>query len=127
MPKQGEYEMFECLIYYDFVNTTPSRNFGSNARGGVLEYCRSLPRNITGPYLSLIFLFTYIVSSPLSLVIYGSEPRVGSTQLIHRTGCCILREEHHPQELDRQVRGAKYRRPQHRRCSPDSFYQRELL
>src|SRR5213595_3488321 len=58
---------------FDFKNTTPSWNFGSNARGGVLEYVDHCFGTLWVPYLSLIFLLRYIVSSPLFLVIYGSE------------------------------------------------------
>ena len=64
---------------FDFENTTPSRNFGSNARGGVLEYVDHCFGTLRVPYLSLIFLLRYIVSSPLFLVIYGSELKVSST------------------------------------------------
>src|SRR5436190_14159522 len=64
---------------FDFENTTPSRNFGSNARGGVLEYVDHCFGTLRVPYLSLIFLLRYIVSSPLFLVIYGSELKVITT------------------------------------------------
>ena len=65
---------------FDFENTTPSRNFGSNARGGVLEYVDHCFGTLWVPYLSLIFLLRYIVSSPLFLVIYGSELKVRTTE-----------------------------------------------
>ena len=64
---------------FDFENTTPSRNFGSNARGGVMEYVDHCFGTLRVPYFSLIFLLRYIVSSPLFLVIYGSELKVSST------------------------------------------------
>src|SRR6266516_4208820 len=61
---------------FDFENTTPSRNYGSNARRGVLEYVDHCFGTLRVPYLSLIFLLRYIVNSPLFLVIYGSELKV---------------------------------------------------
>src|SRR5947207_12588994 len=79
MSKQGEHDMFECLIY--LISKTLHHHGILEAtlegeRWNIVDHCFGTLRV---PYLSLIFLLRYIVSSPLFLVIYGSELKVSST------------------------------------------------